>query len=386
MNNNHSQLKFFIVFFLVFVTTVANAQLTIIIDQVPNDTPSHSRIYFAGNINDWTPNDPLFSFSLNSDGKYFIFLDSLELEMDLQYKLTRGSWDLVEVNADNKDIEDRLYTYLGPDTIVLKVANWKNPKVPNKVKSSLSYNVEMITDSFYMPQLNRYRRIWVYLPPDYDIEEDLQYPVLYMQDGQNLFDDASSSFGEWHVDEHLNSLFDQGYIIPIVIGIDHGDSYRLNEYSIEESENYNITPKGDLYLEFLIETLKPFIDSHYRTLSNKENTGIMGSSLGANIAAYGILTASEVFNLAGIFSPAFKMAPSLYSYPLKKSESIRIYELCGSNESKDMVANMMEMDSLFMSYNNSREQIQFKIVEGAKHNETLWSNGFKEAILFLFNP
>jgi len=386
MNNNYSQIKFYTLFFLVFVNSVANAQLTIIIDQLPDDTPSKSKIFFAGNINDWSPNDPSFSFSQNSDGKYFILLDSLELEKTLQYKLTRGSWDLVEVNSDNKDIEDRLYTYMGPDTIVLKIANWKNPKVSTKVKSSLSYNVEMITDSFYIPQLNRFRRIWVYLPPDYEIEEDTQYPVLYMQDGQNLFDNSTSGFGEWHVDEHLNSLFDEGYIVPIVIGIDHGGSYRINEYSIEDSENYDITPKGDLYLDFIKETLKPFVDSHYRTLSEKESTGIMGSSLGAIISAYAILTASDVFNLAGIFSPSYKMAKSLYSYPLEKSESIRIYQLCGSNESKDMVANMMEMDSLFTSYIDSREQIQFKVVEGAKHNETLWSNGFKEAIIFLYNP
>jgi predicted alpha/beta superfamily hydrolase len=386
MKNNYSKVKFYTIVFLIFVSALANAQLTIIIDQLPDDTPSKSRIFFAGNINDWTPNDPLFSFSLNSDGKYFIFLDSLELEDNLQYKLTRGSWDLVEVNSEGKDLKDRSYTYLGPDTIVLNVAKWKNPIVSNKVTSSLSYNVEIITDSFYMPQLNRYRRIWVYLPPDYEIEEDILYPVLYMQDGQNLFDNSTSSYGEWHVDEHLNALFDQGYIVPIVIGIDHGETARLNEYSIEKSEDYNINPKGDLYLEFVVKTLKPYIDSHYRTLSGKENTGIMGSSLGAVISAYAILKESDVFNLAGIFSPSYKMAGSLYSYPLVKSESIRIYELCGSNESKDMVSNMMKMDSLFMSYNDSREQIQYKVVEGAKHNETLWSNGFKEAIIFLFNP
>jgi alpha-glucosidase len=387
MKHINSVNTFFTSLVLLFLTTTISAQLTIILDKLPEDTPEQSKIYLAGNLNDWMPNDPDYKFSKNEDGKYFLFIDSLVPATLLQFKITRGSWDLVEVAKEGKDISDRSYSFEEADTLHIRIQEWKNPKMPRKLKSSASYNVEIMTDSFFMPQLNRYRRIWVYLPPDYDIEEDVQYPVLYMHDGQNLFDDATSYMGEWHVDETLNSLFEEGYIIPIVIGIDHGEGAgRMNEYNIEESEEYNIKPKGDLYIQFIAETLKPYIDTHYRTLPGPEFTGIMGSSLGGLISSYAILTSSDVFNLAGIYSPSYQLGKTLLNYPLSTDESIRIIQLCGSEEGVDTVKDMKQMDSLFLSYTSSRDRLKYQVVEGAKHNEQLWSNYFKEAILFLYNP
>lgn len=387
MKSINSKISYFTGLVSLFLTTAISGQLTIIADKLPEDTPAQSKIYLAANLNDWMPNDPSFKFSKNEEGRYFLLIDSLEAGTQLQFKLTRGSWDLVEVGKEGKDISDRIYSYEEADTLHIRVHEWKNPKAPSKLKSTRSYNVEIMTDSFYMPQLNRYRRIWVYLPPDYDIEEDVQYPVLYMHDGQNLFDDATSYMGEWHVDETLNSLFEEGYIVPIVIGIDHGEgASRMNEYSIEESAEYNITPKGDLYIKFIAETLKPYIDAHYRTLPRPEFTGIMGSSLGGLISSYAILTSGDVFNLAGIYSPSYQLGKTLLNYPLSTDESIRIIQLCGSEEGVNTVKDMKQMDSLFLSYTSSRDRLQYQVVEGAKHSEQLWSNYFKEAILFLYNP
>ena len=109
-----------------------------------------------------------------------------------------------------------------------------------------------------------------------------------MHDGQNLFDKNTSGYGEWKVDEALDKLYREKGLKLIVVGIDHGGSERLNEYSPFKNEKYG-GGKGDAYLDFVVNTLKPYIDSNYRTLSDKKNTGIMGSSMGGLISHYAAL-------------------------------------------------------------------------------------------------
>src|SRR5690606_36165183 len=141
------------------------------------------------------------------------------------------------------------------------------------------------------------------LPPDYETSAKY-YPVLYMHDGQNLFDVRTSFSGEWKVDEHLDSLFLLGDPGCIVVGIDNGGTNRINEYSPWVNPQYG-GGQGDQYIEFLIETLKPYIDQNYRTLPDAEHTGIMGSSMGGLISYYGGLTNQNVFGRIGAFSSSF---------------------------------------------------------------------------------
>ncbi len=109
-----------------------------------------------------------------------------------------------------------------------------------------------------------------------------------MQDGQSLFDDITSYVGEWHIDETLNTLYDEGVKVPIVMGIDNGGTDRINEYSPWVNSQYG-GGEGDEYISFLDETLKPYIDEHNRTLPDRASTGIMGSSPRAVISHYGVL-------------------------------------------------------------------------------------------------
>lgn len=108
-----------------------------------------------------------------------------------------------------------------------------------------------IIDSFYMPQLGRYRNIWVYLPPDYGSSQK-QYPVLYMHDGQNLFEDSTSFVGEWHLDETLDSLHQTGDYGCIVIGIENDGNHRMDEYMPNVHPKYG-GGEGDLYIRFISE-------------------------------------------------------------------------------------------------------------------------------------
>ena len=158
------------------------------------------------------------------------------------------------------------------------------------------------------------RNVTVWLPPGYD-ESARRYPVLYMHDGQNLFDATRSAFGEWGVDEHLTRLAETGQVrLPIVVGV-WNTPFRLREYvpagliaalpdEVRSSllGMYGGEPLSDGYLRFLVEDLKPMIDSAWRTLSGRDDTVIAGSSMGGLISLYAMMKHPEVFGSAGCLS------------------------------------------------------------------------------------
>lgn len=169
-----------------------------------------------------------------------------------------------------------------------------------------------------MPQLEKSRTIRVWTPSDYQVSLDKRYPVLYMHDGQNLFDRETAAYGEiWDVHTAIETLMKKGeFGGVIVVGIDNApDLERLDEYSpwvserIEEMKEIGgydrvIGGQGIQYGQFLVETLKPHIDSHYRTLSDRENTGVAGSSMGGFISLYLGVEYPDVFSKIGAFSTA----------------------------------------------------------------------------------
>lgn len=205
-----------------------------------------------------------------------------------------------------------------------------------------SSNVQVLDTAFQMPQLGKKRRIWVYLPAGYG-QSGKKYPVLYMHDGQNLFDVKTSGFGEWGVDEVLDSLNQTGAKQAIVVGIDHGGNDRLKEYNPYDSKFGK--GEGKAYLEFLVKTLKPYIDQKFRTLSGARNTSIAGSSMGGLISMYAIAKYPDVFGSAGIFSPAFWVAPSLYKEvnTLMPAPKGKIYFVAGALEGEGMLPDMEKM-------------------------------------------
>jgi hypothetical protein len=271
------------VFISITITFTASAQVTFIIDSIPAYTPPEDTLYIAGDFQGWNPGDPAFALTKNANGKWFITAEAAPAGTTIQYKFTRGDWGRVEKGPNGEEIPNRVYTFGNADTVHHIVYNWAD--FGGGGTSTAADNVHVMDDEFYMPQLDRYRRIWVYLPPDYEETED-HYPVIYMHDGQNLFDASTSFVGEWEVDETLNDLFDEGYKVPIVVGIDNGGTERINEYTPWVNPGYG-GGQGNLYLEFIVETLKPHIDQYYRTLPGRDHTAIWGSSLGGLISQYG---------------------------------------------------------------------------------------------------
>nr|WP_303626630.1 alpha/beta hydrolase-fold protein [Ferruginibacter sp. HRS2-29] len=234
--------------------------------------------------------------------------------------------------------------------------------------------------AFKIPQLNSTRRIWIYLPEGY-ANSSRKYPVLYMHDGQNLFDEAASAYGEWGVDECLDSLIAKGKPASIVVGIDNG-AERINEYNPYDHEKYG-KGKGDLYLKFLTETLKPFIDKHYRTLSSKENTAIAGSSMGGLISYYAMLKYPAVFGKAGVFSPAFWTAPLLNAYADSATMGLsgKIFFYAGSLESESMVPDLQKIADITGA--NSKTTIYTLTDPDGRHNEAAWRKWFPQFYLWM---
>jgi predicted alpha/beta superfamily hydrolase len=329
----------------------------------------------AGDFNNWNPEDKSFELLQNNSGQ-FQLLKVLPKGV-YNFKITRGSWQTVECNAFGKQIDNRSITIWHDTTITLNVEGWQDNFKAEEKKHTASAQVHIINEKFDMPQLGRQRRVWIYLPEGYS-SSSKKYPVVYMHDGQNLFDEYTAGYGEWGIDEIMDKLPAKDKCI--IVGIDHGGEYRITEYDPYDSKYGK--GRGYDYVDFLVKTLKPYVDQHYRTKTNALHTSIAGSSMGGLISMYAILRYPDVFGNAGVFSPAFWVAPDLYKYAQQQglSKSSRIYFICGDSESENMVADMHKMISLILSKGINEKNIPEVIIKGAKHNEKQWNGDFPRFI------
>lgn len=337
---------------------------------IPAFKTAAKNIFLAGDFNNWNPADTAWMLKPDGNGSY-----QLEENMPAgkySFKAVKGNWGAAECAAGGPDISNRGISILHDTTIMLTIADWKDnyPVMPKK--HTTSANVHIISEKFDMPQLGRQRRVWIYLPADYATSHK-KYPVIYMHDGQNLFDEYTSGYGEWGIDELLDKMPVKEQCI--IVGIDHGGDYRITEYDPYDSKYGK--GRGDDYVDFLAKTLKPYIDQNYRTEKDARHTTIAGSSMGGLISAYAVLKYPEVFGNAGIFSPAFWIAPEIYKYAQQKTlnSHTRFYFVCGDSEDDTMVADMQKMaDILKVQRVNKNEPVV--IIKGASHNEKQWNGDF----------
>jgi predicted alpha/beta superfamily hydrolase len=357
---------------LLFIGLISIAQYKVafIINKLPSYHKSSDSIYLVGSFNNWNPHDEKFQLK-TIDGKPGI---SIELAKGMyEYKFTKGSWESAESSDKGFPTGNRSIAVDNDTTINVEIEHWAE-HFPKKEKvSTASKNVHIVDNSFYIPQLDRHRRVWIYLPESYG-KSKKKYPVLYMHDGQNVFDEATSAYGEWGVDEALDSLGTQHKEI-IVVAIDNGGDKRLNEYSPYDMEKYG-KGEGDQYVDFLVQTLKPYIDKHYRTKKDEKNTFIAGSSMGGLISFYAILKYPKVFGGAGVFSPAFWITPELKNIDREKAKKIKgkIYFYAGQSESESMVPDMLNVFEQMRMH--SKAKMQTVIRAGGKHNEPTWRKEF----------
>ena len=263
-------------------------------------------------------------------------------------------------------------------------------------RHSISGNIK-IAQAIHSPQLDNNRDILVYLPPSYDSGQS-HYPVLYMHDGYNLFDEATSYTGEWYVDETMEKLSVEESLEAIIVGIPSMGKERLAEYSPFVDHKYG-GGQGDSYLAFLVHTLKPLIDHSFRTMPNKRNTGIFGSSMGGLISLYAFFRYPAVFGFTGVMSPSLWFANrAIFEYVQEASfQQGKIYLDAGTREmgghwpdqtilrsrSRRYYGRVRRMKRLLVKkgYRPTRNLLHVEEVGGG-HNEEAWAMRMPNAIRF----
>lgn len=368
--------------FLLMTCVITNAQVTIHVSSFPSNTPEDSQIYAVGNFNNWDPKDVQFQL-VQIDGVWLVTIP--EGTGSLEYKFTRGSWSTVEGNADGGFLPNRNLAFIGePQVIDVSILSWED--LGGTGQSTAALNVDVMDANFYIPQLDRYRKIWIYLPPDYDVTIKY-YPVIYMQDGQNLFDNLTAYSGEWKVDETMNNLFEKGDYGAIVIGIENGFANRINEYSPWVNTVYG-GGEGELYMQFIENVLKSYVDENYRTKPEAQFTALIGSSMGALISTYGGLSASSTFGKIAAMSPSYWFDySSLINYISSVSadySQTRVYFVGSSNESETLVTNINSVKNSWQAKGLKKSNIFVKIDAYGGHNESYWSGEFAAAYQWLF--
>jgi len=354
----------------------ANQKSVTILLDTNSSVPEPSAVYISGNFEGWTGGSE--NYILEKKGEFYqtTLYDTLG---DLEFKFTLGNWDTVEKDKKGNDIGNRTYQFSKPnDTLLVTVESWGNQQ---KKALVLPKNIQILNDSLYIPQLDRYRRVWVYTPSYYE-DSNKKYPVVYMHDAQNLFMEETSGFGEWKVDETLDALSKTHDLDLIVVGIDHGAKYRTSELS-PYTYDYSDQPEGNQYLDFIVNTLKPKIDSTYRTKPDRLNTAMIGASLGGLISHYAGFKHNDVFGKIGVFSPSYWISDSVYNYT--KSDNLKLYLLAGTEEGYSLLSDAQKMRDALLENGFEPDNLYYKEVEGGKHNETFWSGSFAEAICWLFD-
>ncbi|MBT3583913.1 MAG: hypothetical protein HN509_03320 [Halobacteriovoraceae bacterium] len=354
--------------------TISNAYSLELVVNIPPNTPEGQKIYLTGDIPGkcyWEAD--CLQLEKLGPGNYKIDLAQKDLSLSFPYKITRGSWQNQAATSRGEILPNRTFTANEKNTI--SVANWSDLPAWKKVGAFRTHR------DFYSPQLKNQRDITVWLPPSYRIGKG-HYPVLYMHDGQNLFDPNTNMFGnEWGVDETSTQLIESQLLRGfIVVGIPSG-SDRNGEYTYRK--------KGKHYARFLIDTLKPFIDQNYRTRTERQHTMVMGSSMGALISFTLVWKHGDTFSKgAGLSLPVFAHEYELYKF-LKEnpipSKDIRFYfDHGGKGQDSNYSAPAQKfVEDLTTVYQFPAEQFSYRVFPYADHTELDWARRLKIPLTYL---
>lgn len=347
---------------------------------VPRDTPLGDDVHIAGDFQGWDPADPAHRLTRTGPYSYRIEL-AFEPGRTIAFKFARGDWSRAEKDAQGGELANRMLTFDVSGTRMLTVASWADlPPTP----SSITGDVSTLT----VPGFLADRRVWVYLPPGYAASSTSTFPVLYMFDGQNLFDRRTSFSGEWRVDEALEAGIAAREVEPIiVVGIDNGGGERIPEYTPWEGMymNERLGGGGPAHLRAIIDVLKPWVDAHYRTRSGRTDTGIAGSSLGGLMSLYAAYAHGDVFGRIGGLSPSVWWADEeLVTFVTAQPKpASRVWTDMGTAEGETEPFRRL-VAALVADGFVEGQDLRAVEVPGAPHNEGAWSSRFPQVLRFLF--
>ena len=244
-------------------------------------------------------------------------------------------------------------------------------------------------EKFHSEHLEHDRTVLVYLPPGYAASSTKRYPVLYLHDGQNVFDRATSVGEEWRVDETAQALIENGAIEPlIIVGIYNTGEHRIDEYTPTADAEKKMGGKADQYGRMLVEEIKPFIDREYRTRPDPANTGLGGSSLG------GLLTLHLGIRRPDVFGKLAALSPSVWwdnkvivreVTELPGKPNLRIWLDAGTQEGEEVIADARALKAALIAKGWVEGQdLAYAEAEGAQHNEASWASRVDSVLKFLY--
>ena len=258
------------------------------------NVPGGASLYLTGNdelLGNWSPGG--YALSPAGEGRWEAFL-RFDAGRAIEFKVTRGTWESEALDEQGVVPANHTVTIEGETTMTIDVPSWKDSGNPVEGGITGEVRYHQAVEGQGAPP----RDIIVWLPPGYE-DGQAHYPVLYMHDGQNVFDPRTSFTGiDWGVDEAADKLIREGSIRPcIVVGM-YNTPIRRDEYGADETMTH-------AYMEFVVKTVKPMIDAEYRTLVGRDDTFVMGSSMGGCISWLLAWNYPQVFSGAGCLSPAF---------------------------------------------------------------------------------
>lgn len=355
------------------------SQLVIVLT---TDEDDDRPVYISGNFNEWATQDKQFEMEKTGEGRYqFTFDANFDYPAEMLYKFTRGDWSEVEIDKFGNRTENRSCTQHSGIRNE-HVEKWRRNWLP--FKANFLPKVQLISEEFEIPQLNKKRKVWALLPHDYEASSE-SYPVLYLQDAQNLFNEKAQ-FGNWEIDKKLAVMSQYGIGKIIIIAIEHAEKERIKEYNV--GSTVLGSGQGKKYIRFLTDTLKPFVDTNFRTKPEREYTGIGGSSMGALVSIFSGILYPEVFGKLMIFSPSLWVVPKIkFSFlDIEETQATRVYLYAGGDESETMIEHVKRFKKRLQkkAVLSNHMKIRLSINADGKHNETYWSDEFPKAIEWLF--
>jgi predicted alpha/beta superfamily hydrolase len=340
-----------------------------------NDT-----VFISGNdekLGSWRPNIVPLKKQNNST---WTLEEEFTKGKTLEYKFTLGSWGTEAVSKEGHIPDNHVIKATLNEIASHKIEAWKDEVKP-AARGQITGTVEYINNLTYKYLLPRNVLVW--LPPNYYKNTNEHYSVLYMHDGQNIIDPATSTLGiDWQVDEAADSLIGKNEIeAMIIVGINNTD-YRVSEYSNNDT--------GATYMKFIVEKLKPLIDSTYRTKPEREFTATCGSSMGGLISFMLLWEYNDVFSKAICMSPAFKVRQFNYVTPVYndvKTRDIKLYLYNGAIGLEEILQpGIHEMISVLESkgFVEGDDFVFYQDKDGI-HNEAAWAKWLPAALLYIFN-
>ena len=368
--------------------------------RVPPNTPADQVLYLSGSVpalGNWdAAGVPL---ARQPDGTYRATVPDLLNSMDYAFKVTRGTWGSVETDAGGKEIPNHTFTAGRDGAVNVAVANWVDTgqSVPGRVTMTGDVRLHK---KFHSNLLNNDRTLIVYLPPDYEKDKSARFPVLYLQDGQNLFDEATSYQGiEWKLDEAAQELNGQHKIRPaILVGV-YNTPARDAEYTPPLAGAPKDGAKGDLYARMLVEEIKPFIDKTYRTQPGRETTLVGGGSLGGLVALYAAKAHHDVFGHVVALSPWLRLGDKPIVTELVGDGAwlkdtklfVEMGTAPGHNypggeaSAANAVADAQALVAVLTKAGlEPGRQFQYVEIEGGRHNEQSWQAIVPQMLLAVF--